>query len=144
MPELVLTSDVIVGFPGETEDEFEETISLIRQVRYDSLFTFIFSPRTGTPAASMDDPTPKEEKNRRFDRLCAVQNSISEEIHESYVGKQVRCLIDGTDKEFLTARTEGGRLVRLRGNSGLIGTYQYITITGATTWSLTGELSKEA
>ena len=144
MPDLVLTSDVIVGFPGETEKEFEETISLIQQVRYDSLFTFIFSPRTGTPAASMDDPTPKEEKNRRFDRLCAVQNEISEQIHESYVGKTLRCLVDGTDKDFLTARTEGGRLVRFKGASALIGTYQLITITGATTWSLTGELSKEA
>ena len=144
MPDLVLTSDVIVGFPGETEEEFEETISLIEQVRYDSLFTFIFSPRTGTPAASMEDPTPKEEKNRRFDRLCAVQNSISEQIHESYVGKTMRCLVDGTDKEFLTARTEGGRLVRFVGSADLIGTYQYITITGATTWSLTGEWSKEA
>ena len=66
MPELVLTSDVIVGFPGETEEEFEDTISLIEDVRYDALFTFIFSPRAGTPAAKMDDPTPKEEKNRRF------------------------------------------------------------------------------
>ncbi|MBE6958367.1 MAG: tRNA (N6-isopentenyl adenosine(37)-C2)-methylthiotransferase MiaB [Ruminococcaceae bacterium] len=144
MPELVLTSDVIVGFPGETEEEFEETISLIQQVRYDSLFTFIFSPRTGTPAAKMEDPTPKEEKNRRFDRLCAVQNSISEEIHESYVGKKMRCLVDGTDKEYLTARTEGGRLVRFVGDSACIGTYQYITITGSTTWSLTGALDKEA
>ncbi len=145
MPDLVLTSDVIVGFPGETEEEFEETISLIEQVRYDSLFTFIFSPRTGTPAASMDDPTPKEEKNRRFDRLCAVQNRISEEIHENYVGKTMRCLIDGTDKEFLTARTEGGRLVRFKGDPAMIGSYRYITITGATTWSLTGELTdKEA
>ena len=145
MPDLVLTSDVIVGFPGETEEEFEETISLIEQVRYDSLFTFIFSPRTGTPAASMDDPTSKEEKNRRFDRLCAVQNDISEQIHENYVGKKLRCLIDGTDKEFLTARTEGGRLVRFLGDSSLIGSYRYLTITGATTWSLTGELTdKEA
>ena len=140
MPELVLTSDVIVGFPGETAEEFEETISLIRQVRYDSLFTFIFSPRKGTPAASMEDPTPKEEKNRRFDRLCAVQNAISEEIHESYVGKTMRCLVDGTDKEFLTARTEGGRLVRFTADPALVGTFQNITITGATTWSLTGTL----
>ena len=143
MPDLVLTSDVIVGFPGETEEEFEETISLIEQVRYDSLFTFIFSPRTGTPAASMDDPTTKEEKNRRFDRLCAVQNSISEKIHESYVGKTLRCLIDGTDKEFLTARTEGGRLVRCLGDAACIGSYQNITITGAATWSLTGILERE-
>ncbi|MBR4017261.1 MAG: tRNA (N6-isopentenyl adenosine(37)-C2)-methylthiotransferase MiaB, partial [Oscillospiraceae bacterium] len=143
MPELVLTSDVIVGFPGETEAEFEETITLIEQVHYDSLFTFIFSPRPGTPAASMDDPTPKEEKNRRFDRLCAVQNSISEELHKAYIGKTLRCLIDGTDKDMLTARTEGGRLVRLSGEKALIGTFATITITGATTWSLTGELKKD-
>ena len=140
MPELVLTSDVIVGFPGETEEEFEETISLIQQVHYDSLFTFIFSPRAGTPAASMDDPTSKEEKNRRFDKLCAVQNAISEDIHKSYVGKTFRCLIDGKDKEFLTARTEGGRLVRLIGDDSLIGTFAQIEITGSTTWSLTGTL----
>ena len=140
MPELVLTSDVIVGFPGETEEEFEETISLIRQVHYDSLFTFIFSPRPGTPAASMEDPTPREEKNRRFDKLCAVQNAISVEIHNHYVGKTLRCLVDGMDKDQLTARTEGGRLVRFAGCDSLIGTYQNITITGATTWSLTGEM----
>ena len=140
MPELVLTSDVIVGFPGETEEEFEETISLIQEVHYDSLFTFIFSPRTGTPAASMEDPTSKEEKSRRFDKLCAVQNDISIQIHEGYVGKTMRCLVDGTDRGSLTARTEGGRLVRFEGCSDLIGTYQNITITGATTWSLTGEM----
>ena len=142
MPDLVLTSDVIVGFPGETEEEFEETVSLIQQVRYDSLFTFIFSPRPGTPAASMADPTPKEEKNRRFDRLCAVQNEISEQIHQEYIGKTMRCLIDGTDKDMLTARTEGGRLVRLSGDACLIGSFADITITGATTWSLTGILAE--
>jgi len=141
MPQLVLTSDVIVGFPGETEEEFEETISLIQQVHYDSLFTFIFSPRPGTPAATMEDPTPKEEKNRRFDKLCAVQNAISEEIHNNYVGKTLRCLVDGKDKDMLTARTEGGRLVRFAGCDSLMGTYQNITITGATTWSLMGELA---
>ena len=141
MPELVLTSDVIVGFPGETEEEFEETISLIQQVHYDSLFTFIFSPRPGTPAATMEDPTPKEEKSRRFDKLCAVQNAISEEIHNNYVNKTLRCLVDGKDKNLLTARTEGGRLVRFAGCDSLIGTYQNITITGATTWSLTGKLA---
>ena len=143
MPDLVLTSDVIVGFPGETEEEFEETISLIEQVHYDSLFTFIFSPRNGTPAASMEDPTPKEEKNRRFDRLCAVQNGISERIHSSYIGKTVRCLIDGTDKDYLTARTEGGRLVRLKGDPSLVGSFAPVTITGSTTWSLTGEFAEK-
>ena len=140
MPDLVLTSDVIVGFPGETEEEFEETISLIEAVHYDSLFTFIFSPRPGTPATKMEDPTPKEEKSRRFDRLCDVQNRISVEIHNNYIGKQLRCLVDGKDKDLLTARSEGGRLVRFAGCDQLIGTYQDIKITGATTWSLTGIL----
>ena len=144
MPNLVLTSDVIVGFPGETEEDFAQTLSLIEQVHYDSLFTFIFSPRPGTPAASMEDPTPKEEKNRRFDRLCALQNAISEQVHQNYVGKTMRCLVDGRDKEFLTARTEGGRLVRFQGCDGLIGSFQNLTITGATSWSLTGELAEHA
>ena len=143
MPNLVLTSDVIVGFPGETEAEFEETLSLIAQVRYDALFTFIFSPRPGTPAAGMEDSTPKEEKNRRFDKLCALQNSISEEIHKAYMHKTLRCLVDGSDKDGLTARTEGGRLVRFAGEESLIGTYQNITITGSTTWSLSGLLAEK-
>jgi tRNA-2-methylthio-N6-dimethylallyladenosine synthase len=140
MPDLVLTSDVIVGFPGETEEDYQETLSLIREVRYDSLFTFIFSPRPGTPAASMEDPTPKAEKNRRFDQLCELQNQISVQIHESYVGKSMVCLVDGRDKDLLTARTEGGRLVRFAGHDDLIGSYQTITITGSTTWSLTGQI----
>ena len=143
MPDLVLTSDVIVGFPGETEEEFEETLSLIKKVRYDSLFTFIFSPRIGTPAAKMEDPTPKEEKNRRFDKLCALQNAISEEIHSSYVGKTFRCLVDGKDKDMLTARTEGGRLVRFEGDDSLIGNFAQLTITGSGTWSLTGIQKKD-
>ena len=142
MPQLVLTSDVIVGFPGETEAEFEETVSLIQQVHYDSLFTFIFSPRVGTPAAGMDDPTPKAEKSRRFDRLCAVQNAISEEIHTGYIGRELRCLVDGREGEKLTARTEGGRLVRFAGEDALIGSFRMLKITGATTWSLVGELAE--
>ncbi len=140
MPELVLTSDVIVGFPGETEEDFLDTLSLIRQVRYDSLFTFLFSPRPGTPAAKMEDLTSKEEKNRRFDRLCALQNEISAQIHSGYVGRTLTCLVDGRDGDSLTARTEGGRLVRFSGDDALIGSYQAVTITGATTWSLTGRL----
>ena len=143
MPELVLTSDVIVGFPGETEEDFQETISLIRQARYDALFTFIFSPRPGTPAAKMEDPTPASEKNRRFDELCALQNSISEELHRAYVGKVMRCLVDGQeDGNLLTARTEGGRLVRFAGDPALIGSYRNLEITGSTTWSLTGILQE--
>ncbi|MCD7859396.1 MAG: tRNA (N6-isopentenyl adenosine(37)-C2)-methylthiotransferase MiaB [Firmicutes bacterium] len=143
MPDLVLTSDVIVGFPGETEAEFEETVSLIRLVRYDALFTFLFSPRIGTPAAKMDDPTPKAEKSRRFDKLCAIQNEISEQLHAAYVGRTLRCLVDGREGACLTARTEGGRLVRFAGEDSQIGNFADITITGSTTWSLTGILESE-
>ena len=143
MPDLVLTSDVIVGFPGETEEEFEDTLRLIEDVGYDALFTFIFSPRPGTPAARMDDPTPREEKNRRFDRLLELQNRISEEKHRAYIGKTVRVLVDGRDDGLLTARTQGGRLCRFSGADALIGTYQNLRITGSTTWSLTGERTEQ-
>ena len=139
MPSLVLTSDVIVGFPGETEEDFEETLSLIRQVRFDSLFTFIYSPRPGTPAAALPDPDTKEIKQARFDRLLALQNAVSEEKHAALVGRTLRCLTDGRDGELLTARTDGGRLVRFSGDASLIGRFVPIRITGSTTWSLTGE-----
>ena len=140
MPDLVLTSDVIVGFPGETEEEFEDTLSLIEQVHYDALFTFIYSPRKGTPAAEMPDPATKADKNRRFDRLLEAQNRISEQIHRDYVGKTFRVLVDGKDGDKLTARTEGGRLVRFSGSDDLIGQFTYVEITGNTTWSLVGQL----
>ena len=143
MPDIVLTSDVIVGFPGETEAEFEDTLRLVERVRFDALFTFIYSPREGTPAASMPDPTPREQKQRCFDRLVEAQNRISEERHAAYVGRTMRCLIDGTDAQdaaLLTARTEGGRLVRLPGAPELIGQFRDVAITGSNTWSLTGRL----
>ena len=143
MPEIVFTSDVIVGFPGETEEEFEDTVSLIEQVRFDALFTFIYSPRPGTPAAKMPDPTPKEEKNRRFDRLLAVQNAISEEKHRACVGRTFRVLVDGRDGELLTARTDGGRLVRFEGDDSLIGQFIEVKITDSTTWSLVGTFAPQ-
>ena len=139
MPDIVLTSDVIVGFPGETDAEFEDTLRLIERVRYDALFTFIYSPRPGTPAAKLPDPATRAEKIARFDRLCAAQNRISEEKHLAYVGKTLRVLVDGREDGVLTARTEGNRLVRLSGGGeGLIGQYVRAEITGASTWSLTG------
>ena len=141
MPDLVLTSDVIVGFPGETEEEFEDTLKLIERVGYDALFTFIFSPRGGTPAAKMEDPTPKAEKNRRFDRLVQLQNKISEEKHRSYIGKTFTVLVDGRDGENLTSRTDGGRLVRFPGEDSLMGQFVEVRITDCTTWSLVGEIA---
>ena len=143
MPELVLTSDVIIGFPGETEAEAMETVALVEQVRFDALFTFIFSPRPGTPAAKMEDPVPRAEKQVWFDRLCDAQNRISEEIHAQYVGRTLRCLIDGESDDsrwLLTARTAGGRLVHLVGDKAAIGTYHDVKITDSNTWALFGEM----
>lgn len=142
MPDLVLTSDVIVGFPGETDEEFEDTLRLVEKVRYDALFTFIFSPRSGTPAADFPDPFTREEKQRRFDRLLALQNQISQERHSTYVGKTMRVLVDGMNGDQLTARTDGGRLVRMPGTADQIGSFRQVKITGSTTWSLVGEIEE--
>ena len=141
MPDIVLTSDVIVGFPGETDEEFEDTLTLVEQVRFDALFTFIYSPRSGTPAAEMPDPYTREQKQVRFDKLIDLQNSISREKHKSYVGRTLRVLVDGagTGKHDLAARTRGGRLVHLDGDSSLIGKFIDVRITDSSTWALVGE-----
>ncbi|MCD8331029.1 MAG: tRNA (N6-isopentenyl adenosine(37)-C2)-methylthiotransferase MiaB [Oscillospiraceae bacterium] len=146
IPHIVLTSDVIVGCPGETTAEFEDTLALISQVEYDALFTFIYSPRQGTPAASMPDPLPMEEKKANFQRLLQVQNEISSRKHHDYIGKTLRCLVDGEGQDprnNLTARTPGNRLVHLTGEKELVGRFVPLTITGATTWALFGELNEE-
>ena len=142
MPELVLTSDVIIGFPGETEAEAMETVDLVKELEFDALFTFIFSPRPGTPAAEMDDPVPRSEKQVWFDRLCDVQNEISARRHAAYVGRTLRVLVDGETDDArwpLSARTEGGRLVHLTGGRELLDTYQMVKITDSNTWALFGE-----
>ena len=144
MPELVLTSDVIIGFPGETEAEAMETVALVKEVEFDALFTFIFSPRPGTPAAKLDDPVPRAEKQVWFDRLCQVQNEISARRHAAYVGKTLRVLVDGETDDSrwpLSGRTAGGRLVHLVGDKSAIGTYRYVTVTDSNTWALFGELT---
>ena len=143
MPDLVLTTDIIVGFPGETEEEFEDTLSLCEQVRFDAMFTFIYSKRVGTPAASMPDPYTRVEKQLRFDRLTELANRISGEKHAAYEGKTLRVLVDGeTGKEpyNLSSRTSGGRLVHLQGDPSLIGQFVNARITTSNTWALYGEV----
>ena len=143
IPNIVLTSDVIVGFPGETTEEFEDTLSLIEEVRFDALFTFIYSPRKGTPAAEMPDPQSREEKSANFNRLVEAQNRISNEKHKEYIGTVQRCLVDGESddpRNNLNARTAGNRLVHLSGDLSLIGQYVDIKITDCSTWALFGEL----
>ena len=142
MPGLVLTSDVIIGFPGETEAEAMETVSLVEEVGFDALFTFLYSPRPGTKAAELPDPVPREEKQKWFDRLLEVQNAQSARLHAAYVGNEERVLVDGKsdDPAFpLSARTEGNRLVRLKGDERLIGRFAQARVTGSNTWALYGE-----
>lgn len=143
IPDIVLTSDIIVGFPGETTEEFEDTLKVLEQVRFDALFTFIYSPRVGTPAAKLPDPMSREEKLRNFNRLTALQDQISAEKHAAYIGKTLRCLMDGEsgDGEFpIAGRTPGNRLVRAKGSAGSIGQFCMVKITGANKWSLFGEI----
>ena len=142
VPDVVLTTDIIVGFPGETDEDFEETLKMIEQVRYDAMFTFLYSPRPGTKAAEMPDPFTREQKQKNFDRLVETQNRISEEKHRAYVGKTERVLFDGKDREegLLTSRTLGGRLVRVPADDTRIGTFAKVKITDCNTWALRGEL----
>lgn len=146
MPGLVLTSDVIIGFPGETEAEAMDTISLVSEVGFSALFTFIYSSRPGTKAAEMPDPISREEKQKWFDKLLEVQNAQSAAAHAAYVGKIERLLVDGKsdDPDYpLSARTEGSRLVRLKGKDSLIGQFVNARITDSNTWALYGEAQNQ-
>ena len=143
MPDLVVTTDIIVGFPGETEEDFAETLSLCEEVRYDAMFTFIYSPRVGTPAASMDDPYSREDKQRHFDALTELSNRISGEKHAAYEGRRLRVLVDGETgrgEYNLSSSTNGGRLVHLKGDPSLIGQFIDVEITASNTWALYGEI----
>ena len=147
MPDLVLTTDIIVGFPGETEEEFADTLSLCEEVRYDAMFTFIYSKRVGTPAASMPDPYTRADKQKHFDALTELSNRISGEKHREYEGRTLRVLIDGeTGREEynLSSRTNGGRLVHLKGDPAWIGRFADVTITASNTWALYGEIGGNA
>ena len=142
IPDVSLTSDVIVGFPGETREDFEQTLSLIREVGFTSLFTFIFSPRKGTPAATMDDPVSDEEKGLWFRELLAVQEEIAAERCSSMVGRIEKVLVEEKSKTEgrLCGRTSGNIIVEFNGDDSLIGDFRNVKITQARNWILTGEL----
>ena len=142
MPDLVLTTDIIVGFPGETDAEFEDTLKLVETVGYDAMFTFIYSARVGTRAAALPDPMSRADKQKNFDRLLALSNRISAEKHAAYVGTVQEVLVDGPSREpgMLSSRTKNGRLVHLPGGAELVGQFVNVKITGSNTWALTGEM----
>jgi tRNA-2-methylthio-N6-dimethylallyladenosine synthase len=142
IPDVVLTTDIIVGFPGETDEQFAETISLVKEVEYDSAFTFIYSPREGTPAAKMKDDIPMEVKKRRLAELNDVLNEISKRKNLALEGQVVEVLVEGESKknpEVLSGRTRTNKLVNFVGPKHLIGKMVYVSIEKAQTWTLKGK-----
>lgn len=139
---LSLTSDIIVGFPGETEEDFQDTLSLIEEVGFTSLFTFIYSKRVGTPAAKMDDPTTDEEKSDRFQRLLKVQEKIAAARCGEMVGTTQRVLFEEKTKKdgILNARTSGNIVVEVPADENMIGCFGNVEITEAGNWVLKGNL----
>ena len=143
IPDIQLTTDIIVGFPGETYEDFTQTLDLMRRVKYDSAFTFIYSRREGTKAAAMDDPVPEEEKGKWFRELLEVQGSIGEKAYEKYVGRTMRVLCEGrgrTDERLLTGKTRQNIIVDFAGSDELMGHFADVKITKALPWALVGEI----
>ncbi len=124
MPDIALTTDIIVGFPGETEEDFQETLDVVRQVRYDSAFTFIYSKRTGTPAAVMEDQIPEDVVKDRFDRLLKEVQAISKEMAERFTGNEETVLVEEKNSQmdgYVTGRLGNNHVVHFEGSEELIG-----------------------
>ena len=152
MPSIALSTDIIVGFPGETEQDFEDTVSLVKQVRYDSAYTFIYSPRVGTPAASYENQIDEETVKNRFNRLLEAHNTICREINDTYLNKVVEILVDGpskTNPEYYSGRTSENKIVNFYLDESICtkeeitGKYINVKITGIQTWSLDGTMIKQ-
>ncbi|MNW23514.1 (Dimethylallyl)adenosine tRNA methylthiotransferase MiaB [compost metagenome] len=143
IPNAVLTTDIIVGFPGETDEQFEDTLSLVREVGYDMAYTYIYSPREGTPAASMEDNVPMEIKKERLQRLNDTIKEYSKDSNDKMRGQIVEVLVEGESKnnaQVLAGRTRTNKLVHFEGSADLIGTFVQVEITDALTWYIKGNL----
>ncbi len=147
IPNIAMSTDIIVGFPNETKEDFEETIKVLEAVRFDSVFSFIYSKRQGTPAAVMEDAISDSEKHENFVRLLEVQNRISREINDACFGKTFELLVEGeskTDENMFTGRTPGGKIVNFPKEDGIsVGDYIHVTVTKTNTWSLLGEICRD-
>ncbi|WP_138493901.1 tRNA (N6-isopentenyl adenosine(37)-C2)-methylthiotransferase MiaB [Paenibacillus pinistramenti] len=143
IPNVSLTTDIIVGFPGETDEQFEETLSLVREVGYDFAYSFIYSPREGTPAASMKDDIPMEVKKDRLYRLNNAIQESSRESNEQFKGQVVEVLVEGESKnnaQVLAGRTRTNKLVHFEGGPELIGTFVHVEITDSLSWYIKGKI----
>lgn len=146
IPDVVLSTDIIVGFPGETDEQFEDTLSLVREVEFDFAFTFIYSPREGTPAAGMEDNVPMEVKKERLQRLNDLMKELSYKSNKAMLGQTVEVLVEGESKnnaEVLSARTRTNKLVHFTGGKELIGQLVHVKITDTKSFYIKGELVTE-
>lgn len=145
IPDIFLSSDVIVGFPTETNEDFEDTIKVIEEVEFDHIYSFIYSRREGTPAAKLDFVLSDEEIHKNFNRLLEVQNAISKRKNDAYVGTVQTVLVEGKsikDDNVLSGRCDSSKIVNFKGSPDLIGKYVKVKVTQAMTWSLNGELAE--
>ena len=143
VPDITISTDIIVGFPGESEEEFEDTLSLVKEVKYDSAFTFLYSVRKGTPAAEYDNQIPEDIKHKRFERLVEAVNEESRNKNACYKGRVEKVLVEGFSKkndDTLTGRTEGFKLVDFTGSKEFIGKIANVEITEGKTFSLSGKI----
>ncbi|WEK56112.1 MAG: tRNA (N6-isopentenyl adenosine(37)-C2)-methylthiotransferase MiaB [Candidatus Cohnella colombiensis] len=146
IPQAVLTTDIIVGFPGETEEQFQETLTLVKEAKISSAYTFIYSPREGTPAADMVDDVSFEEKQKRLARLNAVIGQLSLEHHQELIGQVVEVLVEGESKNnsnVLSGRTRSNKLIHFEGDKAWIGQFVHVKITAAQTWYVKAEVVSE-
>ena len=144
VPDVSITTDIIVGFPGETREDFLETLDVVRQVRFDGAFTFIYSKREGTPAARMEQVDPEEAK-ANFDELLKLLEEIGRENNKHWVGKRLKVLaeeVSKNDAAVLSGRTEHNHLVHFKAEASLIGEMVWVTITDSTAFYLLGEMEK--
>lgn len=143
IPDIALTTDIIVGFPGETEKDFEDTLDVVRKSKFDSAFTFLYSIREGTPAAKDNEQVPDDLKHKRFDRLLETLKPISLERNTNLIGKEVKVLVEDiskNDASKLSGRTDTSKLIHFKGNEKLIGEIVNVKINDAKTWTLEGEV----
>lgn len=143
VPDIALTTDIIVGFPGETEQDFNETLSVLKEVGFDNIYAFLYSPRVGTPAAEMENQIDESVKTERFSKMMNLQNEICHTLSDAYLERQVRVLVEGRSKnnpEKLTGRTSDNRVVHFTASDDYIGTFQVLKITEAHAFALYGEL----
>lgn len=146
IPNVLFSTDIIVGFPGETEEDFEHTLDVVEKVKFEQVYMFIYSRRVGTPADKQENQIPEEIKHKRFDRLKELVEKQTEINNEKYVGTIQRILVEGTSKnndEMLTGRTESNKVVVFEGDKNLIGTTKDIEITENCLWYLKGKIRFE-